>query len=748
MTQRAKSARRIAEEALARSQRQYRELVEHSLGLVCAHDLDGVLLFVNPAAARSLGYEQGEGEGANLRQFLAAGARDRFDEYLDRIRRNGVDSGLMRLVAKDGRERVWMYRNILYDEPPDPPRVLGHAVDITDRVQTEKALRESQDTLTRTLSELDARVLERTGDLQRANERLQAEIIERQRAEEARERVLVREGENLAFWASVGKQLAAGLDYETTLRTVARLPVPFLADWTLLHVVLEPGTCRCVAGAHVDAERQPGVDQLATNVPSLLRQDSYVARVLSTRQPESVALASGATVGQWLGSEEQVELIQTLGADTLLVVPLAIGDHVLGALSLVSASDGFTETDLAVLEVLARRSALAIDRARLYRQAEEANRLKDEFLATLSHELRTPLQAVIGWARILRNRQLDASSDRAAAVIERNGLALSRMVEDLLDVSRIITGRLTLHERRVDLSLVLGAALDSVRPAARAKGVDVVHHIETPAEVVGDEQRLQQVLWNLLSNAVKFTGPGGTITVTLQQAHGMVTVTVSDTGVGIRRDVLPFVFDRFRQGDASSTRTHGGLGLGLAIVRHIVELHGGAVRAESVEGRGATFSVELPAAPVARDGQTLELGPSAGHAAVAFGQVLLGTRVLVVDNEADARELVAEMIHQAGGIAVTAASNQQALRQVTAFGPDVLIADIGLPHEDGYQLIRQIRQLPSAQSRRLVAIALTGYTRAEDRSRALAAGFQEHVAKPVEPHTLIRIVRATLDEKP
>jgi PAS domain S-box-containing protein len=735
VTKRSRSARQLAEEALDQSQRQYRDLVEHSLGLICAHDFTGRLLFVNPAAAKSLGYEPGEGAGANLRDFLAPSARVLFDAYLERIRRDRVDAGLMRLRTKDGRERVWMYRNILYDEGPESPRILGHAVDITERVEAERALRRSQDALSHTLAELDTRVRDRTSELQA---------------------VLVRERENLAFWTTVNTQLGAVLEYDATLQKVAALPVPFLAEWSLLHVPHESGTHRCVAGRHVDPARQPSLNALALEAPTLLSADSSVASVLRTGQRETIARDPDVVTVRLFGPGGHVELIRALGAESLVVVPLSVGDHVVAALSLVATTPGrFADADKAMLDDVARRFAVAIDRARLYREAQEANRLKDEFLATLSHELRTPLNAILGWSRILRARQLDKRTGRAAEIIDRNADNLARLVEDLLDVSRVITGKLTLNERPVDLSRVLGAALDSIRPAARAKQIQLVREVEADAQVIGDEHRLQQVFWNLLSNAVKFTPSGGTVTLSLRQSGNAVTTRVTDTGVGIRKDVLPFVFDRFRQADASSTRLYGGLGLGLAIVRHIVELHGGMVKVQSVEGEGATFVVELPTLTAATGGPDFETSRSIGDASSdAQDDVgdprtprvpLRGARVLIVDDDPDARDLVAEIIRAAGAVVVTAASSREALESMRSFEPQALISDIGLPHEDGYELIRQVRQLSMTEGARPVAIALTGYARAEDRTRALEAGYQEHVAKPVEPRTLVRIVREILD---
>jgi PAS domain S-box-containing protein len=738
----------VAEELKA-SPRFYRNLVEHSLGLICAHDLEGNLLFVNSAALQSLGYELQNVLGLNLSQFLAPSTRDRFSAYLARICQSGIDAGLMRLVGNDGRERIWMYRNILYNEPPDPPHVIGHAVDVTDRIQIEGELRENRDALARTLTELDERVQERTSELQRANALLQAEIAERERAEEMRRRVIAREREHLAFWTTVSKQLAAGLEYESTLQKVARMPVPFLADWSLLHIVLEQGDCRCVAGAHVDRECQPALERLAATLPTVFPDSSYVARALNTGQLKTVTFGARTLTEDWLGSNEHVDAIHALGAEAVMIVPLTSGDHVLGALSLVwiAPSRRFAEADTAMLDVLARRFAAAIDRARLYQQAQAANRLKDEFLATLSHELRTPLQAVIGWARVLRIGHLDAKAGHAAEVIERNAFALARMVEDILDVSRIITGKLSLQQRSVDLPVVLGAALDSIKPAARAKGITLGCHIENTPAITGDEHRLQQVMWNLLSNAVKFTPEGGTINVSLQQMGRTVKLVVSDTGVGIRREVLPFVFDRFRQGDASSTRRQGGLGLGLAIVRHIVELHGGSVAAQSVEGEGATFVVEIPVAASLTEPQTMPTTPAAPDTRrpQVSGEGLGGARVLIVDDDADARELVAHTIGRAGGVTRTAASVREAIGALTTFEPEVVIADIALPHEDGYDLIRGIRESTGGRSSPLPVIALTGYTRSEDRSRALAAGFEAYLGKPVEPDALIAVIRGALD---
>ena len=400
-------------------------------------------------------------------------------------------------------------------------------------------------------------------------------------------------------------------------------------------------------------------------------------------------------------------------------------------------ADRFSPSDALVVEDIARRIRLAVDRIQLYREAQEANRLKDEFLSTLSHELRTPLNAIFGWARILRTRDLDTSTAHAVKVIERNAEAQIRLIEEVLDVSRIITGKMKLAMDSVDVRAIVHATIDTVRPAMQAKRIRFEEQIdEEVPPVFADAHRLQQVFWNLLSNALKFTGNDGVITVTLRRADGSVEFEITDTGVGIRRDVLPFVFDRFRQADSSMTRTHGGLGLGLAIVRHIVELHGGSVRAASAgEGTGATFMISLPAdarhpAPA--------LAPSPGGATdePMLPSLLAGRVILVVEDHDDAREMIAGVLEAAGARVLAASTTMEAVERVAHVKPDALVADLGLPGEDGYELLNRLR----ARYPDLPAIALTAYARSSDRDRALAAGFQHHVIKPMDPHALVRIV--------
>ncbi|HWW86310.1 MAG TPA: PAS domain S-box protein, partial [Vicinamibacterales bacterium] len=485
------------ETALERSEHRYRQLVENSLGLICTHDLEGTILSVNPAAAKSLGYSPREGPGRSLKDFLAPETRHLFDEYLQRVRKNKTDAGLMRVRARDGTERIWMYRNILYQEPDGEAYVLGHALDVTERVLAERALRESQRQLTDAYEQLDARVQQRTAELRHANNRLSDEIAERQRAEELRERALLRERNSLAFLASATEQLMIAADYDQALAIVSRVPVPFLADWTMVHVAREDGSIQCLVGAHVDPAGDETLDRLAARWPKRPVRERVVERVASNHQPVAVVSLAGSGP-RWLDEEDEeaTRLARELGAASLVVVTLIVHNKIVGTLTLGSGTPNrFTSSDLAILEDLARRFRLAAERVQLYHEAQEANRLKDEFLATLSHELRTPLNAILGWARILQKRAADQYTARALAVIERNAEAQTRLTEDILDVARIASGKFPLSLESVNLASVVSAVIEGVRPAAQAKGINLVEPIDFPAAFVrGDAHRLQQVV--------------------------------------------------------------------------------------------------------------------------------------------------------------------------------------------------------------------------------------------------------------
>lgn len=378
--------------------------------------------------------------------------------------------------------------------------------------------------------------------------------------------------------------------------------------------------------------------------------------------------------------------------------------------------------------------------------ADQANRLKDEFLAVVSHELRTPLNAVLGWARMLGSRQLKAErAAHAVATIERNASLLAHVIDDLLDMSRIVADTMQVEHQPVDLAAVIATAVDAVQAAAAAKRIRIDVRAEGIMEtlLLGDAARLQQVVSNLLTNAIKFTGEGGRVDVVTERVEEALELRVSDTGVGMTAEFLPYAFERFRQADSRSTRREGGVGLGLAIVRRIVELHGGTVRAESAGiDQGSTFVVSLPPAPEHAAAASVT-SPNRAAPVVAFSEALQrldGVRVLLVENDADGRELLTLVFEEAGAVVNPSASVNEALAALPAFDPHVLISDLGLRDEDGFALLRQIREERALPSSRLPAIALTGFARGSDRERALAAGFQVHVIKPVDPAALTRIV--------
>ena len=369
-------------------------------------------------------------------------------------------------------------------------------------------------------------------------------------------------------------------------------------------------------------------------------------------------------------------------------------------------------------------------------EAERANRVKDEFLAIVSHELRSPLNPILGWSTLLQTKKLDqAKTTQALSTIERNAKLQAELIEDLLDISRILRGKLSLNIRPVDLASTIQGAMETVRLAAQAKSIQIYIVLEPDIGLVsGDSSRLQQVFWNLLSNAIKFTLQGGRVDIRLERLDSVAQITVSDTGKGIHPDFLPHVFDYFRQEDSATTRKFGGLGLGLAIVRHLVELHGGIVQVESPgEGHGATFTVRLPLMPTsAQINEDNKLSEPFLD--------LTGIQVLVVDDDADTREFVAFLIEQYGASVTTVTSAGEALFALTRSQPDVLLSDIGMPEVDGYMLMRQVRALPPEQGGQIPAIALTAYAGEIDHQQAMSAGFQQHIPKPVDPANLVKAI--------
>ncbi|MFO0983439.1 MAG: ATP-binding protein [Planctomycetota bacterium] len=486
--------------------------------------------------------------------------------------------------------------------------------------------------------------------------------------------------------------------------------------------------------------------------PALALLSAAVLRTATARHERNVAASA---LGPVDGDGATAAILNAAGWRSFICVPMLVRGKPLGTITvaIVTSARSYESGDLQVVEDLGRRIALAVDNARLFSAAQEsrheaeiANHAKDEFLAVLSHELRTPLNAMIGWVHLLRRGTLDEPTfRRAIESIKTSADSQAKLIDDLTDVSRIISGKVRLNMRVLDPAPVIEAAVTAIGPTAEAKNITIVRSLDRgKAAVRADADRLQQVVWNLVSNAVKFTPEGGRVHVRFRRDGGKIEIVVSDTGKGIQRSFLPLVFDPFRQADSTTTRRHGGLGLGLAIVRNLVELHGGTVRADSPgEDQGATFTVTLPitsvpvAVPAARRPEDL---------VPAHEPALRNLRILVVDDELSARELLAMILEHSGAKVQLAASAQEALDLFTSFRPNVLISDIGMPDEDGYSLMRKITKL-SQRGPVVPSVALTAYARTEDRLQALAAGFHVHMAKPVEPAELLAVI-ASLVTRP
>jgi PAS domain S-box-containing protein len=577
------------------------------------------------------------------------------------------------------------------------------------------------------------------------------DITERKRIEEERAQLLEREQaaraeaeaaeRRAAFLAEASTTLATSLDYETTLKNVARLVVPTFADACLVTVLEEDGTIRQLAATHADPAKEKLLYEMQERYRLDLNEKAPIHKVLRSGQPEVATEIPDPTLQLIARDREHLELLREIGFKSYLVAPLLAHGRMLGAITLLTGDNGrrYSAADLPFAEDLAYRCALAICNARLYHEAQAANRAKDEFLAIVSHELRTPLTAILGWSRILSSGKLDeAKTAQALAAIDRNAKAQAQLIDDLLDVSRIITNKLQLDLHPIELVPIIEAAIEAVRPAAEAKSIQLEARLDQAAGVVfGDSHRLRQVVWNLLSNAIKFTPSGGRVEIRLLREADQATIIVSDTGQGISPDFLPYVFERFRQADSTTTRAHGGLGLGLAIVRYLVEQHGGSVEAASPGlGQGATFTVKLPI--LAYESQSLSLRPPL--LADDSLSILAGLRVLVVDDEVETCQLLSLMLAGYGAQVKTAASATEALEQLKEWQPDVLLSDLGMPGEDGYELVRKLRASTSGPGHELLAIALSAYAGAETRKQALAAGFQMHLSKPITHDFLASVI--------
>ena len=574
------------------------------------------------------------------------------------------------------------------------------------------------------------------------NARLQAEAAQRR----------------FAFLAEAAATLAASPDYRQALASLAELAASQLADWCIIDMLDDNRAVQRLGLAHRDPDRLEFLRDLDRRFHTFDSPECSHNQALRAGSASVAPTVTEDMLRDIAQEEEHLVLLRAIGVHSSMSVPIATHGRILGAITFTISDPErcYGPDDLALAEDLARRVALAVDLAQLYQEAREANRLKDEFLATVSHELRTPLNAMTGWIHLLRSGKLDdKTTERALETLQRNAKSQSQLINDILDVSRIITGKLQLEVRAIDLAPIIHAAVEVVRPAAEAKGIRLRYRIAPGvSQVMADPGRLQQVVWNLLSNAIKFTPDGGEVEVEARRRRGYVDIAVSDTGQGIAPGFLPHAFERFRQADSSTTRAHGGLGLGLAIVRHLVELHGGTVHATSEgEGHGAQFTVRIPLASVRRDGPRWEgVMPIPSAEASPFVHAALPPlghlRLLVVDDDLDTLDMLAETLSRCGATVARARSAAEALSWLEREQFDILISDISMPEQDGYALIRKVRARSAERGGCLPAIALTAYARAADRATALAAGFDAHVPKPVDPAELPRVVASLCNRQP
>jgi signal transduction histidine kinase/DNA-binding response OmpR family regulator len=658
--------------------------------------------------------------------FIQALERDRFDLILSDYALPGFD-GISALAVAQGMR-------------PDVPFII-----VSGTLGEELAIETLKSGAT------DYILKQRLGRLVPSVKRALREAQERRDRQQA-EMALQQSESYLRFLAEASVILTASLDYKTTLENIARLTVPFLADFCFFDVVTSDKNIQRAAWRH-RGTRQDWFDQIQSFVPPQDFTNHPTRRAIATGK----ALLTPVVTDEWMQTiatrDEHLQFMRELQFQSEIAVPLVIHDRRLGVLTCgFTAESGrhYTETDLRLVEELANRAAIALDNAQLYQQAQEANRVKDEFLAVLSHELRTPLNPILGWSKLLKAKPHDRTTlIRGLDTIERNAKIQTQLIEDLLDVSRILSGKLNLKHQSVSLIPIIESALETVRLSAEAKAIDLTFSFPDNAEtlnpqafqLIGDASRLQQIFWNLFSNAIKFTPTQGQVQIQVTVAQNAIAqIQITDTGKGIPAHFLPYVFDYFRQADGSTTRTFGGLGIGLAIVRHLVELHGGTVHADSPgEGRGSTFTVKLPLK------QTVDKPQTPNPVTPPSSTLpLSGLRILLVDDEKDTLDLLTFLLEEAGAIVTPVSSVSAALSALKQANPNLVVSDIGMPNQDGYELLKQLRaawQIP--QGSRYVdipAIAITAYAREEDRQKVIAAGFQMYLTKPIEPEAVISAI--------
>ncbi|HEV2884412.1 MAG TPA: ATP-binding protein [Pyrinomonadaceae bacterium] len=685
--------REQAQKAVEEGEERYRELVENANDIVFTLDLAGNVTSINKAVELITGYSPSDLMGVNMAAFLTAASvenarvmterkiagEERTNYEVDARKKNGDLVRLeisSRLALSEGK----------------PVGIQGVARDITIRRRVEEALRQADQ---RALSEYE-RLLERVTGLA-------------QTLGTARDLAVIFEGLQ-----------------EFTLRSA-----PCDGLFVSLYDPVKEVRTACYGwgdGQEIDTSQLPpmpvtsgGPNSRAIRTNQIIITHDYMTRTIG--RP---ALLVGPDNG--------------LRPQSSLSAPMSVMGRVIGTIEVQSYNaSAYRDEHITAMRMAANLTAVAIENFRsLEREstaranAEESNRLKDEFLATVSHELRTPLTAILGWSRMLEGGSIEGEmAERAIETIKRNAKAQAQIIDDILDVSRIITGNLYLELHPIELEQVLEAAVNVVRPTAEAKGIQIeLNFSPEPVAVSGDPNRLQQVFWNLLSNAVKFTPAGGRVAVTLRSVDSQAEVKVTDSGQGISSEFLPFVFDRFRQADSTSTRQHGGLGLGLAIARHLIEIHGGVIEAESAgRGQGSTFILRLPLM-----GTVTELKDEAESKEtedrLKAQTVLSGLHILIVDDDEDTLELLSAALRQRSANVTAVSSAAEAIESILTVRPDVLVSDIAMPGEDGYQLLQKVMDLDIYP--RIPAVAITAYAKDEDKQRALSAGFQRYLSKPVE----------------
>ncbi|MBW4468444.1 MAG: response regulator [Pegethrix bostrychoides GSE-TBD4-15B] len=717
-------SRQRAEVALQDAENQYRLLFEQSpFGVLLIRAEDRSFAEFNAEAHSQLGYERAEFARLTLSQIEAEPTAER-DSHSRLQARQGFDQFETQHLTKSGERRDVLVTSQMIQIGGEE---YLHSIwqDITERKQAEQSLQERSERL-KILYEATSELLSTQQPIMLLDELFQ--------------------------------KLSAHID----LHCYFNFLVEQTGDKTLLHLSASSGI------STVEAEELRDLEAARSICGQAIEENQPI--VLFDVQQLDMPRAA---------------LIQSLGITAFVGYPLVVRGHLLGALSFGSRTRRrFSTEDLDLLQATADQVAVALERTNLLtslqqqtEQLTQANQIKDEFLAVLSHELRTPLNPILGWSRLLRSRQHDeATIERALEIIERNARIQTQLIEDLLDVSRILQGKLSLNIVPVDLVSTVEAALETVQLAAEAKQISLrfatpksLPQTEAPPVsyiVLGDSGRIQQVIWNLLSNAVKFTPSGGRVELRLETTDEVspswpaqpqtlpylptpvthAKLTVTDNGKGIKPDFLPHVFDYFRQADGSTTRTFGGLGLGLAIVRHLVELHGGTIQVASAgEGQGASFTIQLPL--FQGNQPTHEADARSDESASA--DLLLGLQILIVDDEPDTLEYLTFLLEQSGAKITAVRSAQAALESIQQVQPDLLISDIGMPDQDGYMLLDQLRSFTAEQGSQIPAIALTAYAREEDSQRAKAAGFQKHLAKPIEPvHLLTAISELTKPGQP